>query len=118
MAVSAGASSLELTAPPAAGGGGLPPRRRWRRCHEGKGADCFISSACNNCFVALIWGRAVQRDGTGVLLLSGGCWVNGHALLDRSLHRYGPKAVTGWIPRPGRGRPTKPWLVGPRRTVL
>jgi hypothetical protein len=39
-------------------------------------------------------------------------------LLVRSLHRYGPKAVTGWIPRPGRGRPTKPWLVGPRRTVL
>jgi hypothetical protein len=28
------------------------------------------------------------------------------------------KDVTGWIPRPGRGRPTNPWLVGPRRTVL
>jgi hypothetical protein len=39
-------------------------------------------------------------------------------ILVRSLHRYGPKAVTGWIPRPGRGRPTNPWLVGPRRTVL
>lgn len=34
VAVSAGASSWELTAPPAAGGGGLPPRRRWRRCHD------------------------------------------------------------------------------------
>jgi hypothetical protein len=34
-------------------------------------------------------------------------------MLVRSLHRYGPKAVTGWIPRPGRGRPTNPWLVAP-----
>jgi hypothetical protein len=39
-------------------------------------------------------------------------------VLVRSLHRYGPKAVTGLLPRPGRGRPTNPWLVGPRRTVL
>jgi hypothetical protein len=44
--------------------------------------------------------------------------VEEREVLVRSLHRYGPKAVTGWIPRPGRGRPTKPWLVGPRRTVL
>jgi hypothetical protein len=34
-------------------------------------------------------------------------------MLVRSLHRYGPKAVTGLLPRPGRGRPTNPWLVGP-----
>jgi hypothetical protein len=39
-------------------------------------------------------------------------------VLVRSLHRYGPKAVTGLLPRPSRGRPTNPWLVGPRRTVL
>jgi hypothetical protein len=44
--------------------------------------------------------------------------LGGNKLLVLSLHRYGPKAVTGWIPRPGRGRPTNPWLVGPRRTVL
>jgi hypothetical protein len=38
-------------------------------------------------------------------------------MLVRSLHHYGPKAVTGLIPRPGRGHPTNPWLVVPRRTV-
>jgi hypothetical protein len=49
-------------------------------------------------------------------------WIDGEllegGLLVRSLHRYGPKAVTGLLLRPGRGRPTNPWLVGPRRTVL
>jgi hypothetical protein len=39
-------------------------------------------------------------------------------MLVRSLYRYGPKAVTGLLPRPGRGRPTNPWLVDPRHTVL
>jgi hypothetical protein len=39
-------------------------------------------------------------------------------LLVRSLYRYGPKAVTGLLPRPGRGRPTNSWLVGPRCAVL
>jgi hypothetical protein len=32
------------------------------------------------------------------------------SVLVRSLHRYGPKAVTGWIPRPGRGaQPIHGW---------
>jgi hypothetical protein len=39
-------------------------------------------------------------------------------LLVRSPHRSGPKAESGSISRPGRGRPTDPCLVGPRRTVL
>jgi hypothetical protein len=34
-------------------------------------------------------------------------------MLVRSLFRYGPKAVTGSFSRPGRGRPTNQWLVGP-----
>jgi hypothetical protein len=39
-------------------------------------------------------------------------------MLVRSPHRPGPKAESGSISRPGRGRPTDLWLVGPRRTVL
>jgi hypothetical protein len=59
-----------------------------------------------------------DEDVSAALLLVGFLTCVMAVLLVRSLHRYGPKAVTGWIPRPGRGRPTKPWLVGPRRTVL
>jgi hypothetical protein len=39
-------------------------------------------------------------------------------MLVRSPHRCGPKAESGSTSRPGRGRPTDPWLVGPRRAVL
>jgi hypothetical protein len=39
-------------------------------------------------------------------------------LLVRSPHRRGPKAESGSTSRPCWGRPTDPWLVGPRRTVL
>jgi hypothetical protein len=39
-------------------------------------------------------------------------------MLVRSPHRCGPKAESGSTSRLGRGRPTDPWLVPPRRTVL
>jgi hypothetical protein len=39
-------------------------------------------------------------------------------MLVRSPHRSGPKAESGSISHPGRGRPTDPWLVAPCRTVL
>jgi hypothetical protein len=39
-------------------------------------------------------------------------------MLARSAHRRGPKAESGSTSRPGRGCPTDPWLVGPRRTML
>jgi hypothetical protein len=36
-----------------------------------------------------------------------------HQMLDGSPHRRGPKAESGSTSRPGRGRPTDKWLVGP-----
>jgi hypothetical protein len=70
---------------------------------------------------AMVAGARFAARPTDVVLASlpktGTTWTK-VLLLVRSLYRYGPKAVTGLLPRPGRGRPTDPWLVGPRRTVL
>jgi hypothetical protein len=89
------------------------------------GAEVFIALIDTGSTHSFIGEEAARRTGLPIeprprltATVANGERIACPGVLVRSLHRYGPKAVTGWIPRPGRGRPTNPWLVGPRRTVL
>jgi ankyrin repeat protein len=78
-------------------------------CHDVKVSEAILVQD-NRGFNALH--HAIRSGHSELALELIQAYVNSISLLLR------PKAVTGSFSRPGRGRPTNRWLVGPRRTLL